>query len=87
MSSKHNKPHLPFEQQLALLKKRELEITEIFLEYPISVGGYYRLSAYLHPLRTSTLAYCTETLLNCRRHQRKKTLLKCFPELLDSAND
>jgi hypothetical protein len=31
MSSKHNKPHLPFEQQLALLKKRGLEITDDLL--------------------------------------------------------
>lgn len=53
MSSTYNKPHLSFDQQLALLKKRGLEITDDVLGISyLGRIGYYRLSAYLYPLRT-----------------------------------
>lgn len=48
----YNKPHRTYEQQLALLKSRGLEITndDIALEY-LRRLGYYRLSGYWYPCR------------------------------------
>jgi abortive infection bacteriophage resistance protein len=52
MSSTYNKPHLPFDQQLTLLKNRGLEITDDSLGIAyLGRIGYYRLSAYLYPMR------------------------------------
>jgi abortive infection bacteriophage resistance protein len=50
----YNKPHLTFEQQLALLKSRGLEVTDekAALEY-LRRLGYYRLSGYLYPFRAN----------------------------------
>lgn len=52
MSSTYNKPHLSFDQQLALLKNRGLEVSDdaLGISY-LGRIGYYRLSAYLYPMR------------------------------------
>lgn len=52
MLSTYNKPHLPFKQQLNLLKARGLEVSNdnAALAYLTRIG-YYRLSAYWYPLR------------------------------------
>ena len=57
MSSTYNKPHLPFDQQLALLKNRGLEIGDdaLGISY-LGRIGYYRLSAYLYPMRVPLIS-------------------------------
>jgi abortive infection bacteriophage resistance protein len=57
MSSTYNKPHLPFDQQLTLLKNRGLGITDdaLGITYLRRIG-YYRLSAYLYPMRTPLIS-------------------------------
>jgi abortive infection bacteriophage resistance protein len=57
MSSTYNKPHLPFDQQLTLLKNRGLGITDdaLGIAYLRRIG-YYRLSAYLYPMRTPLIS-------------------------------
>jgi len=52
MLSTYKKPHLPFKQQLNLLKARGLEVSNdnVALAYLTRIG-YYRLSAYWYPLR------------------------------------
>jgi abortive infection bacteriophage resistance protein len=52
MLSTYKKPHLPFNQQLNLLKARGLEVSNdnAALAYLTRIG-YYRLSAYWYPLR------------------------------------
>lgn len=50
--STYAKPHLPFSQQLDLLKSRELKVTDDTAALAcLSKVGYYRLSAYWYPLR------------------------------------
>jgi abortive infection bacteriophage resistance protein len=57
MSSTYNKPHLPFDQQLTLLKNRGLGITDDALGIAyLGRIGYYRLSAYLYPMRTPLIS-------------------------------
>jgi abortive infection bacteriophage resistance protein len=53
--STYNKSHLTFEQQLELLKSRGLGVTnDIKAIEHLRRIGYYRLSAYWHPLRKLT---------------------------------
>ena len=53
MASPYTKPHMPVADQIALLQKRGLEITDIAkAESSLARIGYYRLSEYWHPMRT-----------------------------------
>jgi abortive infection bacteriophage resistance protein len=57
MSSTYNKPHLTFIDQLTLLKNRGLEITDDALGIAyLGRIGYYRLSAYLYPMRAPLIS-------------------------------
>jgi abortive infection bacteriophage resistance protein len=52
MSIPYTKPHLSYEQQLALLRKRGLAIeNEAHALWHLENLGYYRLSGYLYPFR------------------------------------
>lgn len=68
--STYKKPHRTYEQQLALLKSRGLEITndDVALEY-LRRLGYYRLSGYWYPCRQLIPTLPHQSKLN--RPQRK----------------
>lgn len=71
--SAYNKPYLTFEQQLALLRSRGLEITNecAALDY-LRRLGYYRLSGYWYPFREK-LPISQEANI---KHQPQNTFLQ-----------
>ncbi|MCG7234983.1 Abi family protein, partial [Corynebacterium sp. ACRQM] len=64
---KYNKPHLTFEQQLALLEDRKLVIEDPANAIrALGKIGYYRLSAYWYPFRKNKPKYLRTTKFNYR---------------------